>query len=363
MRRGGDDILIPVAAMTPFACRMIGAMGAPAPIAEEVGRHLVEADLMGVYSHGCVRLAQYADWLSQGMFDPSGSARILKVPGARTIIDGGDGFGVPAMRLAVEAGLEEAITGPGVSAIGVRNTGHTGRLGAFVEQAAENNCFCMIFGGGTGPGWPQVVPHGGAKGRLPTNPYAIGLPGGAHGPVVLDFATATGSGGKVYAAQYAGHRLAPGLCVDATGAPTTNPQDYFDGGALLPMAGAKGYGMALVAELIGGALLGEARSGMNWIVLAVHMAGFQTPELYRTLAEDILARIRDCPPAPGFDGVEIPGERERETLARHRETGLPIPAQTLASIRDWAEKLGVDTREIDHASEQPLPRAPAKHRV
>ncbi|MEM8792510.1 MAG: Ldh family oxidoreductase [Pseudomonadota bacterium] len=342
-----DDPRVRPEAIQALGTRMMAALGTPDPIAAEVAAHLVAADLMGVYSHGCMRLAQYADWADQGHFKPAGRSSITLAPGGRVVIDGGDGFGIPAMRLAVETAIEEARTGPGVSVVGLRNCGHTGRLGAFAERAAAEGCLAILIGGGAGRQWPQVVPFGGAEGRLPTNPYAIGLPGGDNGPVILDFATAAGAGGKIYAAHYAGRPLPEGLIVDAAGNPSTDPADYDVGGALLPMAGPKGYAMALIAELIGGALLGEARSGMNWIAVAVDLTGFQAPDTYRALAEDLLAHIRTCPPAPGHHRVEIPGERERRIAAERAVNGIPMPQGTLAAIRATAERLGVSTTEID----------------
>jgi LDH2 family malate/lactate/ureidoglycolate dehydrogenase len=286
-------------------------------------------------------LPQYRDWAQTGQFDPGGATELTATGAGAPLVDGGRGFGIPAMRIAVEEGVRRARAG-GVAAVGVVNVGHTERLGAFAGMAAEAGCLGILLGGGTRKEWPQVAPYGGAQGRLPTNPYAFGMPGGDHGPVVLDFATAAGAGGKVYAAHYAGRVLPEGLCIDRNGNPTTNPQDYFDGGALLPMAGPKGYGMGLLAELAGGAMLGEAMVGLNWLCVCVNLAGFTAPDAYRAAAEDCLADFRACPPAPGFDRVEIPGERERQLADSRRRTGVPLPPATLAAMRRAAAELGVD---------------------
>jgi uncharacterized oxidoreductase len=121
-----------------------------------------------------------------------------------------------------------------------------------------------------------------------------------------------------------------------------DPRDYYNGGALLPMAGPKGYGMALVAELVGAAMLGPAMHGLNWICVFIDLGAFQTPETYRAAAEECLAELRACPPAPGFDAVEIPGERERRLERERRKLGIPIPPATLQAMRRAASELGVD---------------------
>jgi LDH2 family malate/lactate/ureidoglycolate dehydrogenase len=331
-----DDPRLTVDALTGFSEAFLAALGCSAPVAAEVAAHLVEADLMGVYSHGTMRLPQYLDWMRKGMFDPAGEPRPTGGAARAPLVDGANGFGMPAMRVAVAEGVRRAREG-GVAAVGVVNVGHTGRLGAFAGQAA----------GGRRGDWRQVAPHGGARGMLPSNPYAFAIPGGDHGPVVLDFATAAGAGGKIYAAHYAGRPLPEGLCIDAGGNPTTDPRDYYNGGALLPMAGPKGYGMALIAELVGGSMLGPAMHGLNWICVFIDLGAFQTPETYRAAAEECLAELRACPPAPGFDAVEIPGERERRLERERRKLGIPIPPATLRAMCRAASELGVDAGLLD----------------
>ena len=338
-----DDLRLRADRLTAFAEEFLAAMGCATGVAAEVAAHLVDADLKGVHSHGTMRLSQYLDWAREGRFDPAGEPILTASEAGSPLVRGNRGFGIPAMRVAVEEGVRLARS-CGVSAVGVVDVGHTGRIGAFAEMAAGAGCLGIILGGGTARDWPQVAPYGGARGRLPTNPYTFGIPGGENGPVVLDFATSAGAGGKIYAAHYAGRLLPQGLCIDREGTPTTSPQDYFDGGALLPMAGPKGYGMALIAELVGGAMLGEAMLGLNWICIVINMASFAAPDAYRAAAENRLAEIRACPPAQGFERVEIPGERERRIEAEHRRDGIPVPLLTLEAMNRAARELGLDTR-------------------
>lgn len=327
--------------MTAFAEAVLAAMGAPDAVAREVAEHLVEADLMGVHSHGTMRLVSYSEHAANGLFDPAGTARLTVAEGGAPVVDGGNGFGMPAMRIGVEEGMRRAGE-TGIAVFGVVNVGHTGRIGAFAERAAEAGMVAIILGGGGRKEWRQVAPFGGARGMLPTNPVTFALPGGAEGPVVVDFATSAAAAGKVQAARYAGRPLDPGLLIDAEGRPTTDPEDYARGGAILPAAGPKGYGMALVAELLGGAMLGSAMQGMNWLGIILDPRLFRGAEAYRAEAEACLAELRACPPAPGHARVEIPGERERRLETERRQTGIPVPPSTLETLRATARRLGVD---------------------
>jgi len=240
--------------------------------------------------------------------------------------------------------LPEYLKEQGVVAIADIDTRKLTRL--LREKGAQAGCLTIMFGGGSRKDWRQVAPYGGARGMLPTNPYAFAIPAGERGPVVIDFATGMAAGGKIYAAKMSGRPLAEGLCIDAAGNPTTNPDDYFNGGAILSMAGPKGYGMALVAELLGEAILGQAMDGMNWICLAIDLSRFRASSTYRAAAEECLAELRDCPPAPGFDRVEVPGEREAALRLERLTTGIPIPPATLASLRALGVRLGVDAEEL-----------------
>ena len=336
------DPLVAADELRRFGTGVMAAIGCPPAIAHEIADHLVDADLCGVYSHGVFRLDWYAQRARAGRFNPGAVPALKQAEGGGALIDGGNGLGMPAFRMATDLAVEQARR-QGVAAVGVAEVDHTGRLGAFVQRGAQAGCLSILFGGGSRRDWRQVAPFGGARAMLPTNPYAFGIPGGEHGPVVIDFATATASGGKVYAAKMAGRPLAPGLIVDRHGRASTDPQDYFDGGALLPMAGPKGYGLALVAELLGEAILGRAMDGMNWILVAVDLSRFRSPSAYRQAAEQCLQELRECPPAPGFDRVEIPGEREASLRDHRLQHGIPVPPATLAALCELGRLYEIDT--------------------
>ncbi len=353
-----SDPLVPTVVLQRFGTDVMAAIGCQPAIAQEIADHLVDADLCGVYSHGVFRLDWYAERARAGRFDPSALPTLRAAEGGGTLVDGGNGLGMPAFRMATDLAIEQAQR-TGMAAIGVANVDHTGRLGAFVQRGARAGCLTLLFGGGSRKDWRQVAPYGGARGMLPTNPYAFGIPAGQHGPVVIDFATATASGGKIYAAKMAKRPLAPGLIVDRLGRPSTDPDDYFNGGALLPMAGPKGYGMALVAELLGEAILGQAMDGMNWILIAVALSRFRSPAKYQEAAEQCLQELRECPPAPGFDRVEIPGEREAALRHERLHSGIPVPPDTLEALCLLGRQYDIDPAPLQACIAQPGLKSPA----
>ena len=337
-----ERVAVDAAHAQALAHAIMVAKGCPKDIAEEVAAHLIDADWSGVESHGVWRILPYAGYYDSGYLKADVRPELRQNAQGAWIVDGHGGIGIPAMSIAVRDVVARAKAG-GMAAIALQNVGHTGRLGAFAECAANQGCLIIIIGGGGRENWRLVAPYGGRKALMSTNPYSIGIPGGDRGPVVVDFATSAAAAGWVYGAKIAGAQLPEGVLIDKEGAPTTDPQDYFDGGAILTAGGAKGYALSVAAEMIAEALLGPATTECNWLMLAMDCAMYREPTQMQSIAEEILEEFRQCPPAAGFDRVEIPGEREAD--ARVRNTGQPIhlPKASWEKIMDLAEALGIAT--------------------
>lgn len=330
----GRRVDIPASEAITTLSRILNQCGCSDETSNLVASHLADASLCGVESHGLMRIIQYHQQFTKQTMQAQASPGFGRLPSGGYQVDGNGGIGIAAMQLAIEQGCKMA-EATGISALAVRNTGHTGRLGAFAEQAAEHGYLTIIMGGGNRKTWRQVAPYGGRQAMLPTNPYCIGIPGGARGPVVLDFATSKIAGGWIYAAQSAGALLPEGAIIDATGKPSIDPQDYFDGGAILPAGGAKGYALALMAELIAEAMLGPATTECNWLVITVKTSLYRSAATMRAIAEEILDEMRQCPPSPGFESVQIPGEREREHRLRC-DGVIAVPEATWRQILSLA---------------------------
>ncbi len=336
---------IDAAKLDALCATILGAAGVSSGVAHAVASHLVENDLRGVESHGCSRIPSYLTAIAERTIEPKATPICEAVAGRQVLrVDGGRGFGIPAMGQALEA-LSEAVEESTLAAAGIVNVGHTGRIGAYAEAAAERGCFAFICGGGNHRAWPNVAPHGGCRGVVSTNPYALALPGGKRGPVVVDFATSAIAQGKVMVARDKGAALPDGLILDKRGRPSTDPNDYYDGGALLPAAGAKGSGLALVAELVGQSLLGPPHE-FNWIFIVMKVEAFRDLGAYGADAEAFLARVRACPPQDGFERVSLPGELERDEATRRRRDGIAVDDQIWQGIAEAARKVGIDVSAI-----------------
>ena len=334
LRLTEDRVSVPVAQARACAIQILLSGGCDTERAEAIADHLTDAELCGVESHGLMRALQYRDEFRRGYLVANVAPEVNMGPGATVHVDGRGGIGILALKAGTEAGIRAARSF-GVAAVAVRNTGHTGRLGAFAEHAAQAGCLFIACGGGARERWRMVAPHGGSKAVLPTNPWCLGIPGGAHGPVVLDCATGQIAGGWIYAARRAGATLPEGSVLDRDGRPTTDPADYFDGGAILPKGGALGYGLATMGELICDAMLGPARVECNTFILVVDSARYRDAGPMQHAAEVILSELRNCPPAEGFDRVEVCGERE--AMQRKGRVTVELPARTWDALQDAAQ--------------------------
>ena len=337
----GERRLISMSDADRLIVGILTESGCPIDIATEVSAHLIDAELSGVESHGVMRVLQYHDQYKSGYLKGGVRPIIVKDEFGQAYVDGQGGIGIPAMSLATRL-LAEKVLADGMGAMAVRDVGHTGRIGSFAEQAASLGFLTIIVGGAGRENWRQAAPFGGKKAILPTNPYAMGFPGGARGPVVIDFATSQIAGGWLHSARAAGALVPEGAIIDRDGHPSRDPQAYFDGGAILPKGGPMGYGMALMAEMICDAMLGPAQTECNWFLIGIDTKLYRQSDAIMQAAESILGELRACPPAPGFERVEVPGERERANKEKNQSIGMALPEKTYALIQSLAQRLGID---------------------
>jgi LDH2 family malate/lactate/ureidoglycolate dehydrogenase len=304
----------------------------------------VEANLAGHDSHGVMRLAGYVHFVRQGDVVPAARASVSHRDRATARVDGAWGWGQPAMQLGTDAAIECA-RAHGVGTVVVNRCFHVGRIAPYVEAAARAGMIGLAM---TNAG-PAVAPFGGRQRLLGTNPFGWAVPRAAgRDPLIFDIATAAIAEGKLQLARARGDRLPPNMIVTAGGRPSLNPIDFYDGGAILPFGGHKGYGVNLLAQVLGCALAGmdtsryEGPAGANGpIVIAIDIAPFVEPARFIEEVEALCARIVASPPAEGCDAVLLPGDRAAAHRQERLRDGVPIPDSTWSQIETLAAQCGV----------------------
>lgn len=340
------------ARLTDLVRALFVAAGAPDGNATRVATSLVDANLAGHDSHGVIRIPQYVAAMRSGEIVAAAQPEIAQETEASAIVDGHWGFGQVTTSFATQVAVAKAKQTM-LAAVGVTRLHHTGRLGEYPTMAATEGIILLLFGGGLG-GLPLAAPFGGCRAVLGANPIAAGFPlGPDYSPLIVDFATTVIAEGKVRVARDAGQSLPMGAILNREGFPTTDPNDFYDGGMLLPFGGHKGYALAVAAEMLAAALVAPSRwteagrggpvfgqSGL--FALAIDPAIFGTRDEYDRIADATVARLKGIPPAPGFAEVLIPGEPEARTRAERLRDGIPVAAATWQAIVAVATDLGIN---------------------
>jgi hydroxycarboxylate dehydrogenase B len=329
---------------------IVAAAGSAPGEAGQVAANLVEANLRGHDSHGVGMVPRYIDAVLEGGLAVNAHVAVRGDAGALLTLDGQSGYGqvigAEAMALGVERARQQ-----GVCIVGLAHSHHLGRIGHWAEQCSSAGLVSIHFVNVLSR--PIVAPFGGRDARLGTNPFCVGVPRPGGEPIVLDFATSKIAQGKTRVAYNKGLPVAPETVIDNHGEPTTDPRfavvEPF--GALLPFGEHKGAGLALICELLGGALAGGATAGPvtdgrrrvlnSMFSILVDPARLGTAENLAREMESFVAWATASPPAAGIDRLRTPGEPEREMRAARLASGVPVDAVTWAEIVAAGGKVGL----------------------
>ncbi len=354
---------VPVDHLTAFVSAIFAAAGCDAAEAGRVASGLVDANLAGHDSHGVARVPRYVDWLQSGETEAGRSIEIVTEQGSLAVVDGRYGFGATVGAEAVDLGIAIARR-QGSAIVALRHAGHLGRIGQWAERALEAGLISMHFVNVAGS--RIVAPFGGVDKCLSTAPIAFAFPVPDGPPVVLDFATSAVAEGKVLVASNGGKPLPDGSLIQPDGSLTTDPatlygpldrpgdRNHKNGeGAIRTMGDHKGSGLALMCELLCGALVGSGTSGPADHRFANGMVSiYLDPALFGS-AETIAAEtrrfcdfVRGSRPAMPGTSVLLPGDPERTTRATRLAEGVPLPAGTWAAILETAGRLGVQAPAV-----------------
>ncbi len=295
---------------------VLEAEGADPEVAAFVSRHLVEADLADHSSHGVYRLTEYHDAVKRGQTLPTGRPSITHDGGATLTVDGGRAYGHIAARFTADAALERAAE-HGVCVATLRNGAHVGRLGDHVGYVAEHGMIAVMTANDSGQN-QVVAPHGGADGRLGTNPIAFGAPRPQPPHLVVDMATSAISHGSArIRARWAG-------------------EDDPSADLLAPAAAHKGFALGLAVEVLAGILSGAGWSGpgsapdhQGVCLIVINPDPFCGRDALAASVEQLAEWVKQSPPA-GEVPVRIPGEPRRAPVDEVR-----------IDPRTWSELQGV----------------------
>jgi len=349
-------VSIGVAALRDYVAAILRAKGTPQHIAAVVAESLVLSNQRGHASHGFIRVSQYCDWIDRGWTRPAGEPERYGDRPQVVQVDGHFGFGQYVGRLATEWAVERARGGHCV--LTIKRSGHLGRMGEFMEQAADAGLVCFSFTNTHGGGL-VTAPFGGAERRLGANPLAAGAPlpaaASPKASLMMDIATSSIAAGKVDVAAARGEQLAPGHLVNAQGQPSIDPADYRGGGALLPFGGHKGYCLAMFCEVLAGALTGAGcsttgieRVANGFLALFLDPAAFCGEEFYQREVGALVPHVKSAPLMQGHDEILYPGELEARSEARHMAT-VAIEEANWERTARVAETLGVEPPAVASA--------------
>jgi LDH2 family malate/lactate/ureidoglycolate dehydrogenase len=342
---------IAVAKLEAFCINALRNAGVSEDDARTTAEILVLTDTWGVFTHGTKNLRGYIRRLQGGGIRKTARPRIVREGPGWAIVDADSGLGMIGSTFAMRTAMAKARSA-GIAYVGVRNSCHFGAAGCYATMAVSENMIGLAMANDT----PTMTVPGGRGLILGNNPFACAIPTGEKHPILLDIAMSVVAGGKVFAAAAKGETIPETWMVDSQGRPTTDPTLFPHAGALQPMAGHKGYGLALMIETLSAILTGASIAShvLSWSfsdpsLATGHGAAFIAVDVNALTPVAEFARrmkqtIQEIRAAPTLAGSQIylPGEMEwalRETALRE---GIEMPEDVLASLRSLGTEMGLD---------------------
>ena len=358
---GIDTKIFPAEALREFCTRVFLYFGVPRDDAAQAADVLAAADLRGIDSHGVARMSSYVGLLSEGLINPRPQIKLLRSTPSTATVDGDNGLGLVVGPRANQMAIDLAEKA-GSGWVSVMNTNHYGIAGYYVLKAVARDMIGWAMTNSTA----IVAPLWGMERMLGTNPIAVAFPGKNEPPIVIDMATCTAAYGKIEMALRKGEKIPEGWAMDNQGRVTTQPADVLAGGALLPLGsdrergGHKGYGLAVMVDLLSGALSGanwgpfapafalrqglptrSVGKGIGHFFGALRIDGFIDGDTFKSQVDEYIRVFRAAKPAPGTGGPLIPGDPEREAEHLRRVKGVPLILPVIQELRSISKRTGI----------------------
>ncbi|MHA1547504.1 MAG: malate/lactate/ureidoglycolate dehydrogenase [Alphaproteobacteria bacterium] len=360
--QAGAIVLVDAVDFASLGADILTAAGCSQNEARRIADRLVLADMTGHQSHGIGRIPRYVKMMADGDVWPGRSVTVESESDAFMLLDGNAGFGQTVGERAVELGCARAHRA-GVAVVGLKNSGHLGRISDWAELAADEGFVSIHFVNVRGRS--LVAPFGGIDRRMATSPFAVGVPMSGEAPIILDFATSLVAEGKAFAAAKGGSPLPEGALISATGEASRDPADLYGDtvgdfvpdasrgpGALAAFGGHKGSGLNFMIELLAGALTGSGvnrtfndrdekplRNGM--LSIYIDPERFAGRSAFEAQARDYVAYVKSARVTGDHTEVLIPGEKERRLMADRKAGGVPFSSVAWRDLTELAKSCGV----------------------
>ncbi len=342
---------------------ILTSWGMAPDLVDQAAKVMVETDLMGVDSHGISMIMTYEQKVSEGRLDLKAAPKIEHQTAATATVDAGANLGHPVSVMAMNLAVDKA-RDAGVGVVTVRNSHHFGAAGYYARIAADRGAFGMVASTARGV---TVVPTGGTEPVLGTNPLAFAAPARRNPPWMLDMATSTVAVGKVRVYGYQNKPLPEGWVSDGEGRPLRDGTQAYnmlvgsDKGGLTPIGGTrelsshKGYGLGVLAQVLGGALAGGAfvpvdkprespkmPENIGHFFMAIAPETFRPAGVFEDHIDTVVDTLHATPPSDPAHPVLVAGDPETAKRRERLENGIPIPAPLQEQLRAVCERAGVD---------------------
>ena len=349
--KDSDPPRLPADKLQTFIARAFAAAGVPAQDAAVIAELITEADLRGSDTHGVIRIPTYIKRIKAGGINPRPRVRIIEERPGTALVDGDNGMGHLAMRIAAMTAIEKAKK-TGVAWVGVRMSNHAGPAALYTMMPLAHDMIGLYFAVGSNNHLP---PWGGSEVLLGTNPIAVAIPALEEPPVVMDMAPTVAAYGKVRLKAARNEPMPVGWMIDREGKPLTDAKRA-DEGHLLPIGEYKGYALSLIIGLLAGTL-NRAAFGRDVIdfnkkpevvtntgqaIMAVSIEAFSPVAEFKRAIDVAVRDIRNSPRLPGVARIWLPGEQSHAKLLERRSKGVPLPASLHKSLDDLARDLKID---------------------
>jgi LDH2 family malate/lactate/ureidoglycolate dehydrogenase len=339
---------VPAEKLEEVCVEILCTVGVPRDEAEVISRSLVTAELWGVSSHGVSRLPIYVRRVQAGLVRAGAPITVARNGIGTALLDGGGGFGHVIGHRAMATCVDRART-YGIGAVAVRNSTHFGIAGIFALDAVRSGMIGIVASNA----FPRMPPVGARTAILGTNPLAIGVPAPGAFPLLLDMATSTAALGKVLQARDDGRPIPEGWALTRDGEPTTDARLAAEG-LLLPAAGPKGFGLALMLEVLSAVLSGasigletgslygswDRSEGLGHFFAAISIESFMPLEQFVSRVGDLIAQVKSAKLLSPDGFVRLPGEVEALHQAESQRMGIPLGPAQLTMLKELAANTG-----------------------